>query len=56
MKDQLRTIQYAIKATHGDICANHGCWGRVEEGTLCPECDKRRHDDEIDAIMENNDD
>ncbi len=55
MNDQLRIIDYAIKATHGHICANSGCWGRVEEGTLCPDCDKRRQERDEDVLREGDD-
>lgn len=50
--DGLQAIHYAIKATHGDLCANQSCFRRITEGTVCPECDKQRHDDEIDRIKE----
>lgn len=52
MIEQRQIVEQAVKATHGDLCANPGCFRRITEGTVCPECDKQRHDDEIDAIIE----
>lgn len=56
LNERLRVIQYAMKATHGDLCANHGCFRRITEGTLCLECDKRRQERDEDILTEGEND
>lgn len=52
MNDQLRIREMAVKCALGNKCSTFGCWNKIEEGTLCVQCDKRRQERDEDVLRE----
>lgn len=51
-EEQDRLIEMAVKCAHGDKCTTFGCWNQITEGALCLKCEKQKHDDDTDTLME----